>query len=61
MKCEWDNCPIVKIINEIGIDAFAEGVKEEKRKSAGLLMDGPSMALFVHYHGSASTPNKEEK
>ncbi len=49
-KCEWERCPILKMIDKIGIEAFAEGVKEEKRKSANLLRDGPSMVLFVHYH-----------
>ncbi len=45
--CTWENCPILELIDRIGIDAFTNGVKDEKHRSAGLLNDGASMVLFI--------------
>ena len=50
--CTWGNCLILKLIDRIGIDAFTEGIKDEKNKSAGLLKDGSCMVLFVEYQYS---------
>ena len=49
-KCTWETCPILKVIEDVGIDDFIEGVKEEKRKSCGLLTEVASVAMFVHYY-----------
>ncbi len=54
--CTWENCPILELIDRIGIDAFTNGVKDEKHRSAGLLKDGASMALFIQ---SSEQPPKE--
>jgi len=47
VKCTWENCPILKIIDEIGIDTFAECVRIERKKACGLLKDGACMVLAI--------------
>ena len=46
-KCLWENCPILHIVDRIGIDSFVEGIKKIKKDSANLLTDGASMVLFI--------------
>ncbi len=58
--CTWGACPILELIDRIGIDAFTEGIKDEKKKSAGLLKDGPCMVLFVEYQNSENVQTSDE-
>ena len=58
--CTWGNCPILELIDRIGINAFTEGIKDEKTKSAGLLKDGSCMVLFVEYQNSENVQTSDE-
>ncbi|MBU0847298.1 hypothetical protein KKH23_08970 [Patescibacteria group bacterium] len=62
-ECTWDDCPILELIHRIGIEAFSEGVRKERERSAGLLHDGACMVLFAQsqFHGSDSARREEEK
>jgi len=56
-SCVWENCPILAIIDEIGIDSFAECIRTERKRVAGLLKDGACMVLFIQ---SQLRKNKNE-
>lgn len=46
-KCLWENCPILYLIDRIGIESFSNGIKKTKKESMNLLTDSASMILFV--------------
>ena len=51
-KCDYETCPIIKVLREVGLDAFIDGVKEERAKAMGLLNDWASLIIFVDNHSS---------
>ena len=61
IKCAWENCPILEIMDEVGIDKFAEAIKMEKKRAAGLLKDGACMVLSVQEFRSLRKTAKVEK
>ena len=61
IECTWDNCPILAIIDDVGIDKFAEDIKMEKKRAAGLLKDGACMVLSVQEFRSLRKTVKVEE